>query len=289
MLPNLKWIPSTSPNPGADHQVYWGTVLPVDHGFWSSHRPGDRWNCKCTLEATVEPATGVPLYNVPSAAPQSGLKDNPGKSLKLFDESHPYFPSDCSSYPFNSGIKGKVRTLFKARKKDCCNCLQINKKIDIDPNTDQNDNGYTIIPTKRGVVRIHPDHGKGEAESNIIAARYLAEKYNQEIDLLPNPNNAKSADSFNKTRGIFQEYKDNRRPTKSAIDNELRSGAEQAPHIVITINSNIDFISLERGIKGRVSRSNIEEVIIIYNGKDLMLTREQILSKGFQIQQGDFK
>lgn len=71
----------------------------------------------------------MPLDNVPSAAPQSGLKDNPGKSMKLFDESHPYFPSDCSSCPFNSGIKGKVRTLFKARKKDCCNCQQIKSKI----------------------------------------------------------------------------------------------------------------------------------------------------------------
>ena len=28
-LPNLKWMPSTSPNPGADHQLFWNTVRPI--------------------------------------------------------------------------------------------------------------------------------------------------------------------------------------------------------------------------------------------------------------------
>lgn len=60
IMPNLRWVPSTSAKPGADHRIFWGTVLPIDHQFWSSHRPGDRWNCKCSLEATDEPAKGVP-------------------------------------------------------------------------------------------------------------------------------------------------------------------------------------------------------------------------------------
>jgi len=51
VLPNLKWLPSTSPNPGADHQPFWNTILPIDHPFWAQHRPGDRWNCKCDLTA----------------------------------------------------------------------------------------------------------------------------------------------------------------------------------------------------------------------------------------------
>lgn len=42
VLPNLKWLPSTSLNPGEDHRPFWGTILPIDHPFWSKHRPGDR-------------------------------------------------------------------------------------------------------------------------------------------------------------------------------------------------------------------------------------------------------
>lgn len=28
ILPNLKWLPSTSIHPGADHKTFWGTILP---------------------------------------------------------------------------------------------------------------------------------------------------------------------------------------------------------------------------------------------------------------------
>ena len=46
ILPNLKWKPSTSINPGEDHRIYWGVIRAVDDPFWNEHRPGDRWNCK---------------------------------------------------------------------------------------------------------------------------------------------------------------------------------------------------------------------------------------------------
>ena len=33
VLPNLKWMPSTSVTPGADHQIFWGTIRPIDDPF----------------------------------------------------------------------------------------------------------------------------------------------------------------------------------------------------------------------------------------------------------------
>ena len=65
VLPNLKWLPSTSPNPGADHRLYWNTILPIGHPFWDQHCPGDRWNCKCSLTSTDEPPTPVPSEEEP--------------------------------------------------------------------------------------------------------------------------------------------------------------------------------------------------------------------------------
>ena len=60
VLPNLKWMPSTSLHPGADHRPFWNTIRPIDDPFWSKHRPGDRWNCKCDLTATDEEPTQLP-------------------------------------------------------------------------------------------------------------------------------------------------------------------------------------------------------------------------------------
>ena len=89
VLPNLRWMPSTSVHPGADHKRFWGTVRPIDDPFWSEHRPGDRWNCKCGLSSTDDPATPVP-GSTGKDAPQPGLENNPGKDARLFSDKHPY-------------------------------------------------------------------------------------------------------------------------------------------------------------------------------------------------------
>lgn len=91
IMPNLTWIPSTSAQPGADHKIFWGVTLPIDHPFWNSHRPGDRWGCKCSLENTDEPPTVIPDDPNPKQnRPADGLDNNPGKDGKLFSDSHPY-------------------------------------------------------------------------------------------------------------------------------------------------------------------------------------------------------
>ena len=89
VLPNLKWLPSTSLTPGEDHRPFWGTILPIDHPFWNQHRPGDRWNCKCDLTSTDEPPTKVPV-DTDNDNPHRGLDNNPGKDAKLFSDNHPY-------------------------------------------------------------------------------------------------------------------------------------------------------------------------------------------------------
>ena len=98
VLPNLKWMPTTSPNQDPLHRQYWEKklTLPVGHPFWDEHRPGDRWNCKCSLRQTDEPANDdmvKDLYPVPK---QPGLDNNPGKDGKLFADSHPYI---AHAYP----------------------------------------------------------------------------------------------------------------------------------------------------------------------------------------------
>lgn len=127
VYPNLKWIESTSPDPGADHKVFWNTVRPVNDPFWDVHRPGDRWNCKCSLEQSDDPVTPVP-DSTSKDKPSPGLENNPAKDKQLFSDKHPYFPKDCSSCPLSSG---KLSSLFHnlAGKKNCCSCVKISKSI----------------------------------------------------------------------------------------------------------------------------------------------------------------
>ena len=120
VLPNLRWVPSTAVHPGADHQVFWNTILPIHHPFWDQHRPGDRWNCHCSLEATDEHPTAPPKgFELRGNGPQPGLNENPGKTGRLFAQSHPYFPQTCAQCAF---YQGGIASGFKNQEKDCQNC-----------------------------------------------------------------------------------------------------------------------------------------------------------------------
>jgi hypothetical protein len=83
---------------------------------------------------------------------------------------------------------------------------------------------------------------------------------------------------------IFQEYKVNKTPTKSAVNKLLRIAAKQADHIILWIESDISLNDLERGIKGRIKLTkNVKEVWIILDSKIRIFTRDHILGKDFTI------
>ena len=134
VLPNLRWMPTTSPSPEAVHETFWasGLTLPVDDPFWEENHPANRWNCKCSLEATDVPSTGWEQSpNTPKA--QQGLEENP-RHGHTFSDKHPYFPSNCSTCPFNKGakkgLKGFLERTFQGRQtKDCYHCPYIDWEV----------------------------------------------------------------------------------------------------------------------------------------------------------------
>lgn len=131
IMPNLRWMPTTSPDAEAVHRGYWEKklTLPVEHPFWNKHHPGDRWNCKCSLESTDDPASPDDVIDdLPVEPAQRGLENNPGKDGKIFNDTHPYFPKNCNQCSFykNRGFKNKVKTWFSNHSKNCFDCQYIN-------------------------------------------------------------------------------------------------------------------------------------------------------------------
>lgn len=126
IMPNLRWMPTTSAEPDAEHRIFWKMKLtrPIDDPFWNKHRPGDHWNCKCTLEQTDEPPTDIPA-GADDEAPQPGLKGNPAKTGQIFDRSHPYFPKSCKGCAFNKR-KMSIKNWFRNEAGDCYLCFSKN-------------------------------------------------------------------------------------------------------------------------------------------------------------------
>lgn len=98
VFPNVRWMPTTSITPDPLHEHYWTKklTLPVNHPFWQEHRPGDRWNCKCSLQQTDDPVNASALDGYTPPLPMPGLDNNPANDGALFSKSHPYF---TEAYP----------------------------------------------------------------------------------------------------------------------------------------------------------------------------------------------
>ena len=258
---------------------------PPPDPLWIDVYPPNGWNSNCIASQVCKSKYPSTDHDEAVIQGEEALgKDskgmfhfNPGQQGKTVHDYNPYAISRYRNFDIAKG-KGTLARKTTPASERCAVCKYLHNCED----------EYTDIPTQSGKVRVHQNHGTSEKEENISIAKYFAEKYGEEIDLIPNPNNEKSADTLNRSREIFQEYKVNSKPSKSAIDNELRKTATQSCNVVILIDSDVDFVTLARGIKGRVSQANIEEIILIKDGKDLTLSRNAILSKGFKIQQEDF-
>ena len=269
VLPNLKWVPSTSPNPGADHRIYWGTILPVDHPFWSRHRPGDRWNCQCSLESTDEPATGIrheDAVDPRKNGPQKGLKDNPGKTGNLFGQDHPYYPESCSSCPFAGGLTNRLGLAFRNKKKDCSRCQNIKhvlqRKDGFLMKNKYRNGGQLLIheaadKAKRdykAIVNIAQSFAKnGEVVKITPAVHFKSEEYKQIYKPLIGTKYERKCPDFQVGEN-FYEYEGFERPwNRRKVKSMLTHGLKQSPRIVIDNNKGCSDRILRKAVMARVN------------------------------------
>ena len=249
-------------------------------------------NCRCTVvqvrkqkypatehaEATSrgEEAMNDERYNI--------FRFNSGKQGKTMPDYNPYTIRRCNDCDV---AKGKLKLSFVPENNLCASCIKTRecwaRRQEDDPET------FYECETRRGKVRVSSKHGKTEKKENVRVATYLAEKHEHEIDLIANPQNETSADSFNRTLGIEQEYKVNTTPTKSSIDNLIRKGAKQADDIVLFVDSEISLNDLSSALHDRVRRTNLKTVMFVIDEKDKTYTYDEITAKGFKIRQADLK
>lgn len=275
-----------------EHAALDGVTLPMSDSFWETYYPPNGWNCRCTVvqvrkqkypatehaEAMSrgEEAMNGERYNI--------FRFNSGKQGKTMPDYNPYTIKRCNDCDV---AKGKLKLSFVPENNLCASCIKTRecwaRRQEDDPET------FYECETRRGKVRVSSKHGKTEKKENVRVATYLAEKHEHEIDLIANPQNETSADSFNRTLGIEQEYKVNTTPTKSSIDNLIRKGAKQADDIVLFVDSGISLNDLSSALHDRVRRTNLKTVMIVIDEKDKTYTYDEITAKGFKIRQADLK
>ena len=283
VLPNLKWMPSTSLHPCREHRRYWGIIRPINDKFWNEHRPGDRWNCKCSLSSTDESVTPVPA-NDDVSKPQPGLAGNPGITGETFSDDHPYFPKSCKDCDFyRPGLKDRLKGFFTNRVKDCYDCPYIRACLER-----MGTDGFKLERKYKngGALYIHPEveKGKGDYKAILTMSRQLA-KQGHKVRITPRLH-VKSEEykviyaSLIGTRyegkcpdfevdGVFYEYEGFSKPWKKRkVKNMLTHGMKQSPNVVIDNT---------KGCSDRFIRSTVIKKLQANNG---VLSEVWIYEKG---------
>ena len=268
------------------HRMLHNITLPIESPFWDKYFPPNGWNCRCTVVQVRKDKYPVSdeqeAMNLGSQATAGKYQEmfmfNPGKRMTTFPAYNGYTLRKCNRCDYRPD---KMKLAADIPDNEVCRaCRLLQESI----------SHYTVVPTKAGKLRIHDGHGKHEREENIRIGTYLAEKHGYEIDLLDNPQGRKSADSYNRTLDMEQEYKMASTPSVNAIDRLIRDGRKQADNIVLWLDTDIPLGNLRDAITSRIRRAdNVQSLTIIRNGKDVTYNREDILKNNWEIKQADFK
>ena len=263
VFPNLRWMPTTSPQQDPLHRQYWEKklTLPINHPFWSEHRPGDRWNCKCSLEQTDDPANDGVIRDFYPVPQQPGLDNNPGKDGKIFSDSHPYISKALK------GAKNAVKRFFKGS--------------DVEP--------PMLVDYKvKGDVFISPYHGPNEVKENERIAAVLSAKLHKKVYLLPridsdtaeqlalreklmpkgvkprkNPDFMIDGKLFEGKSMLDVKPTDNDKIVREAIFNRIKKAKKQAENVIIEIPSHISRRQFNKHVRSYLRQSKTKRIIIV--------------------------
>lgn len=272
VMPNLRWMPTTSPKPESSHRAFWERklTLPVSDPFWDKHHPGDRWNCKCSLEQTDDPPTPELKAEFAGEAPQPGLTNNPGKDGHTFSQDHPYFPKSCASCGFykKASIKNLLLPAFlNIRAKDCYDCPYINGCI-----SRMSSDGFKLEHNFKngGKLYVHPDIDKDKADYKDMKRICLqlakmghevrmtprlhckSEEYKQIYGSLIGTKYEKKCPDFS-VDGVFYEYEGFVKPwNKKKVGHMLFHGLQQSSRVVINNTKGCSDRFIRKAVMARI-------------------------------------
>lgn len=133
---------------------------------------------------------------------------------------------------------------------------------------------YTEEKIGDGRVFWREQQKDNEFGKNEHIAKFLARKYGYDIELLPviNENGVKTADSYNYTLGVKQEYK--QVTSINSISMRLRKGAKQAGYVVLEVIEPHTKSDIVRTVRGRFKQTpELRAVHIITSDDDYIIYR----------------
>lgn len=230
------------------HRLLDGITLPPSDKFWDEFFPPNGWNCRCS-------AVQVSPKRYPESDPEEAIQRGRAATFQPNTKGQ----NKAAIFRFNAGknkiIFSRKHPYFKALEK-------LPQGI------------YTEEKIGDGRIFWREQQKDNEFGKNERIAKFLAKKYGYDIELLPviNEKGIKTADSYNYTLGVKQEYK--QVTSINSISQRLRDGAKQAGYVVLDVIEPHSKSDIVRTVRGRFKQTpELRAVHIITSDDDYIIYR----------------
>ncbi|MDH6310579.1 hypothetical protein M2451_003331 [Dysgonomonas sp. PFB1-18] len=247
LYPNLEYMPTGSTVPRESHEIFVGTILPIDHEVWEWLMPPSDFNCDHSVRATDKEAAGVPVK--PSDW-NNIFTGNPAKTAEFINTKEtPYYKHTDEALRFDVTAEGK--RLYKE--------YEDSKEV-----YHGADGGYLEIVRQQG----------NERAKNLKTYKFMADRGGKYQLLKPSvAENVKNPDAFNLSTGMFSDAK---HPVteigKNAMQRSIREANKQGVgEVIIRFEREYSTRSLYDGMKAALQGNRIdkvEKIIIIRLNKE---------------------
>ncbi len=247
IYPFLEYMPSTAADPRSDHAQLVGVIKPVDDSFWDTWMPPSDWNCQCWVQQ-VESDKGAVEPPADLKPPPALMRNNPGKSHKIFTDKHPMISKFQHDYP------DKIEELLKWEASGFAG-----KPIEDITFWQSN------LKTKGFAVAFDYEAMK-EVPKHRETVDYLSNKGNA-VHLIGRANTHKNVDG--KVNGLFSEFK--KVSSVTSVHNQLRDANQKAlfyDFADVYLYSLTKLSTVTTGINRRLHRcKHIHNVYVIHKDK----------------------
>jgi SPP1 gp7 family putative phage head morphogenesis protein len=110
ILPMLQYVTQRDERVRDAHKALDGVTLPINDPFWDQYYPPNGWRCRCDIIQVIGPERKAELFPREDQVPPV-FRHNPGKTLELFPQSHPYYANIPDKQRQNL-IRGAARLLY---------------------------------------------------------------------------------------------------------------------------------------------------------------------------------
>lgn len=246
LYPNLEYMPTGSTIPRESHEIFVGTILPIDHEVWDWLLPPSDFNCDHSVRPTDKEVTGVPVK--PSDW-NNIFTGNPANSAEFINTKEtPYYKHT------DEDLRADVINEGKRLNKEYEDSRDIYRS---------SGGGYLDIVKQQGNERV----------KNLQTYKLMADNGGKYKLLKPSMvDNVKNPDAFNFATGMFSDAK---HPVteigKNAIQRSIRDANKQGVgEVIIRLEKDYPARELYNGFKAALQDdrvNNVKTIVLIRNGR----------------------